>query len=66
LTQKPLKLVQQVLLYASKKGDLVLDPFLGSGTMAVVAKVLGRNWVGIEKEKKYVKLASNRVKNYGN
>ncbi|MGI6314773.1 MAG: DNA methyltransferase [Patescibacteria group bacterium] len=66
MTQKPLKLVQQVLLYASKKGDLVLDPFLGSGTMAVVAKVLGRNWVGIEKEKKYVKLASNRVKNYGN
>jgi len=63
-TQKPLKLIQQVLLSASKKGDLVLDPFLGSGTTAVVAKALDRNWVGIEKEKKYVDLANTRIKNY--
>jgi DNA modification methylase len=63
-TQKPLKLVQHILLSASKKGDLVLDPFLGSGTTAVVAKALGRNWVGIEKEKEYVDLANNRLKNY--
>lgn len=63
-TQKPLKLVQQVLLSASKKGDLVLDPFMGSGTTAVVAKVLGRNWVGIEKEKKYVELATSRIQRY--
>ncbi len=60
-TQKPLKLIQQVLLAASKKGDLVLDPFLGSGTTGFVAKVLGRNWIGIEKEKKYVDLAYNRI-----
>ncbi|PIR02025.1 MAG: hypothetical protein COV62_02440, partial [Candidatus Nealsonbacteria bacterium CG11_big_fil_rev_8_21_14_0_20_35_11] len=40
-------------------------PFLGSGTTAVVAKALDRNWVGIEKEKKYVDLANNRIKNYG-
>ena len=60
-TQKPLKLIQQILLSASKKNDLVLDPFMGSGTTAVVAKVLGRNWVGIEKEKKYVDLANNRI-----
>lgn len=65
-TQKPLKLVQQVLLSASKKGDLVLDPFLGSGTTAIVAKALGRNWIGIEKDKKYVDLANNRIQNYGN
>ena len=64
-TQKPLKLIQQVLLSASNKGDLILDPFMGSGTTAVVAKALGRDWVGIEKEKKYVELANNRVKNYG-
>lgn len=57
-TQKPLKLIQQVLLSASKKGDLVLDPFMGSGTTAVVAQALGRNWIGIEKEKKYVELAN--------
>jgi len=65
-TQKPFKLVQQVLLTASNKGDLVLDPFLGSGTTAVVAKALGRDWVGIEKEKKYVELASDRIQKYGN
>jgi len=64
-TQKPLKLIQQILLTASNKGDLILDPFLGSGTTAVVAKALDRNWVGIEKEKKYVELANNRIKKYG-
>lgn len=63
-TQKPLKLIQQVMLSSSKKSDLVLDPFIGSGTTAVVAKALGRNWVGIEKELKYVELAQNRVNNF--
>jgi modification methylase len=63
-TQKPLKLIQQVLLTASNKGDLVLDPFIGSGTTAVVAKALGRNWIGIEKERKYVDLANRRVISY--
>lgn len=63
-TQKPLKLIQQILLTASKKGDLVLDPFIGSGTTAVVAKALGRNWIGIEKEKKYVEIANNRIEAY--
>lgn len=60
-TQKPLKLIQQVLLTASKKGDLILDPFMGSGTTAIVAKALGRNWIGIEKEKKYFELANKRI-----
>lgn len=59
--QKPLKLIQQVVLTASEKGDLILDPFIGSGTTAVVAKVLGRNWIGIEKEMKYVDLANKRI-----
>jgi modification methylase len=63
-TQKPLKLIQQVLLAASNKGDLVLDPFMGSGTTAVVAEALSRKWIGIEKEKRYVELARKRVKNY--
>jgi len=63
-TQKPLKLIQQVVLTSSKKGDLILDPFLGSGTTAVVARALGRNWIGIEKEKKYVDLAQNRINQY--
>ena len=52
------------MLTASKKGDLVLDPFVGSGTTAVVAKALGRKWIGIEKEEKYATLARNRVDSY--
>lgn len=63
-TQKPLKLIQQVILTASKKGDLILDPFFGSGTTGVVAKALGRNWIGIEKEEKYVNLAKERIENF--
>jgi len=61
-TQKPLKLIQQVFLTSTKKGDLVLDPFMGSGTTAVVAEALGRKWVGIEKDKKYIEVAQNRLK----
>ena len=60
-TQKPMKLIQRVILTASNKGDLVLDPFLGSGTTAIATEALGRNWVGIEENKKYVELAQNRI-----
>ena len=55
---------RNLILKYTKEGDLILDPFIGSGTTAVVAKALGRNWVGIEKEKKYVDLANRRVINY--
>jgi DNA modification methylase len=48
----------------TKKDDWVLDPFMGSGTTGVVAKALGRRWIGIEKEEKYVKLADDRIKNF--
>ena len=61
-TQKPLKLIQQIFLTSTKKGDLVLDPFMGSGTTAVVAEALGRKWVGIEKEEKYINVALKRIK----
>ncbi|MBU0634821.1 MAG: site-specific DNA-methyltransferase [Candidatus Omnitrophica bacterium] len=60
-TQKPLKLIQRVIETASNKDDLILDPFLGSGTTAAAAEELGRNWIGIEKNKEYVELAKNRV-----
>ena len=61
-TQKPESLLHRVLLASSNKSDLILDPFLGSGTTAVVAKKLGRNYCGIEKETKYFKAAEERLK----
>lgn len=63
-TQKPLKLIQQIILAASNKGDIVFDPFMGSGTTAVVAEALGRKWLGVERDEKYVQLARNRVKSF--
>ncbi|WP_075522517.1 site-specific DNA-methyltransferase [Candidatus Pelagibacter communis] len=62
-TQKPEALIHRILLATSNKKDLVLDPFLGSGTTATVAKKLGRNYYGIEKEKVYFKAAEKRIKN---
>ena len=60
-TQKPEKLIAKLILASSDKGDVILDPFLGSGTTAVVAKKLGRHFIGIEKEKEYVALALKRL-----
>jgi len=60
-TQKPEKLIAKLLLASSNEGDLVLDPFLGSGTTAVVAKKLNRRFVGIEKERDYLCLAAKRL-----
>jgi hypothetical protein len=62
-TQKPESLLHRVLLASSNKDDMILDPFLGSGTTATVAKKLGRNYFGIEKEKSYFKAAEQRLKN---
>ena len=61
-TQKPEALLHRILLATSNKNDLILDPFLGSGTTATVAKKLGRNYYGIEKEKTYFKAAEQRLK----
>ena len=61
-TQKPESLLHRVLLASTNKGDFVFDPFLGTGTTAVVAKKLGRNYFGIDKEKKYFKTAKQRLK----
>jgi len=62
-TQKPEALLHRILLASSNKNDLILDPFLGSGTTAVVSKKLGRFFCGIEKEKKYSEAAKKRIKN---
>ena len=60
-TQKPESLIHRILLATTNKGDLVLDPFLGTGTTAVVAKKLGRVYLGIEKDKSYFAAAQLRV-----
>lgn len=60
-TQKPEKLIAKLILASSDAGDMVFDPFLGSGTTAVVAKKLGRNFLGIEKEKEYIAYAIKRL-----
>ena len=61
-TQKPEALLHRIILATTNKGDSIFDPFLGTGTTAVVAKKLGRNYCGIEKEKKYFKAAGDRIK----
>lgn len=60
-TQKPLELLRRVILSCTNEGDTVLDPFLGSGTTSVVAKMLNRNSIGIEKEKKYLNIIRKRL-----
>ena len=60
-TQKPEALLHRILLATTNKGDIVFDPFLGTGTTAVVAKKLGRNYYGIEKEKSYFNAAKERI-----
>jgi modification methylase len=60
-TQKPEALLARVLQAASLPGDLVLDPFFGTGTTGAVAKKLGRNFIGIEREETYAKAARSRI-----
>ena len=61
-TQKPLELLERLVLACSKEGDLVLDPFCGSGTTGVASVKHKRNFVGIEMDSGYCKLASKRIK----
>jgi site-specific DNA-methyltransferase (adenine-specific) len=60
-TQKPEKLMAKIILASSNQNDLILDPFLGSGTTSVVAKKLKRNYVGIELEENFACLAEKRL-----
>jgi site-specific DNA-methyltransferase (adenine-specific)/modification methylase len=61
-TQKPLELVRRTIVASSKPGDLVLDPFMGSGTTAVAAIQEGRDWIGFEADSTYIQAARNRIK----
>ena len=60
-TQKPESLLYRVLLACTNPGDVVLDPFFGTGTTGAVARRLGRRWIGIEREKRYVRVARQRI-----
>ena len=60
-TQKPEALLYRILLACTKPGDVVLDPFFGTGTTGAVARRLGRKWIGIEREPAYVKVANARI-----
>lgn len=59
--QYPEELIERIIKVGTNPGDLVLDPFMGSGTTAVVAKKLGRNYVGYELEEEYIKIAERRL-----
>jgi len=61
-TQKPEALLHRVLLSATKPGDVVLDPFFGTGTTGAAAKRLGRHYIGIERDETYAKVAEKRIK----
>ncbi|WP_420006861.1 site-specific DNA-methyltransferase [Tsuneonella aeria] len=60
-TQKPEALLYRVLLATTEKGDVVLDPFFGTGTTGAVAKRLGRQWIGCEREAAYREVATRRI-----
>jgi modification methylase len=60
-TQKPEALLYRVLLSCTKPGDVVVDPFFGTGTTGAVAKRLGRRWIGIERENAYIEVAQERI-----
>jgi len=60
-TQKPEALLYRVMLATTQKGDVVLDPFFGTGTTGAVAKRLGRDWIGCEREDAYIEVAQERI-----
>ena len=62
-TQKPEALLHRVVLASTKVGDVILDPFFGSGTTGAVAKQLGRDFIGIERDPEYIAVAEKRIAN---
>ena len=61
--QLPIPLLERLILMTTDAGDIVLDPFMGTGTTAVAAKRLGRNYIGIEIDDKYIKIAERNIEN---
>ena len=62
-TQKPLDLLHRIILASTKQNDIILDPFMGSGTTAAAARELGRQFIGIEQNAEYVDAARKRIEN---
>ncbi|HDV0868098.1 TPA: site-specific DNA-methyltransferase [Enterococcus faecalis] len=62
-TQKPEYILEKIILSSSEKGDIIFDPFVGSGTTCVVSKKLNRRYIGIDIEKKYLDIAIERLEN---
>jgi site-specific DNA-methyltransferase (adenine-specific) len=60
--QKPVDLIIKMIKHSSKEGDLILDPFCGSGSVCVACQQTNRKWIGIELDKKYVEMARKRIK----
>lgn len=60
-TQKPLYLLEKILLASTREGELVLDPFCGSGTTGVACKLLGRKFIGIDNDRDFILLAKERL-----
>lgn len=61
-TQKPLYLLERIIMASTKEDDIVLDPFCGSSTTGIAAKRLSRRYVGIDNEAEYIKLSISRLK----
>jgi modification methylase len=62
-TQKPEALLHRILVGATNPGDVILDPFFGTGTTGAVAKLLGRHFIGLERDESYVEVATRRIEN---
>lgn len=61
-TQKPEALMKRIISASSNKGDLILDPFVGSGTTCVVSNFLDRKWIGFDINPDYIKMSEDRIK----
>ncbi len=61
-SQKPIKLINRLVVGASNKGDIIIDPFMGSGTLPIVAQMTDRKFIGVDNNKEYCKLALKRIK----
>ena len=63
-TAKPIKLMSYLITLTTRENDIVLDPFIGSGTTAISSILLKRKFIGFEREEEYYKIATERIKHY--